>query len=74
MARLRIERAGRKGKIVTVVEGLPHNRDFLKELAKELKRACGTGGTVAENRVEIQGDHRETVRRLLGAKGWTIKG
>jgi translation initiation factor 1 len=73
-ARLRIEKAGRKGKTVTVVEGLPRNPAFLKDLAAELKRACGTGGTVAEDWVEIQGDHRETLRRVLADKGWVVKG
>ena len=73
-ARLRIEKAGRKGKTVTVVEGLPRNRDFLKKLAGELKRACGTGGKAGVTHVEIQGDHRETLRELLRNKGWTVKG
>jgi len=74
VARLRISKAGRKGKTVTVVEGLPNNRGFLKGLATELKRACGTGGTVVEDRVEIQGDHREKLRDLLKVKGWIVKG
>lgn len=74
VARLRIEKAGRRGKTVTVVEGLPRNREFLKILATELKRACGTGGTVAEDRVEIQGEHRDRLRELLRARGWTVKG
>jgi translation initiation factor 1 len=72
--RLRIERAGRKGKTVTVVEGLPRNPTFLKTLANELKRACGTGGTVADDRVEIQGDHLAMLRTLLASRGWTVKG
>jgi translation initiation factor 1 len=74
VARLRIEKAGRRGKTVTVVESLPRNTAFLKELAGELKRACATGGKVIEDRVEIQGDHREKLRELLKAKGWTVKG
>ena len=73
-ARLRIEKAGRKGKTVTVVESLPRNRDFLKKLAGELKRACGSGGKAGETHIEIQGDHRETLRTLLRSKGWTVKG
>ena len=73
-ARLRIERAGRKGKTVTVVEGLPRNATFLKDLAGELKRACGTGGTIVEDRVEIQGDQMERIRTLLEKKGWKVKG
>ncbi len=73
-ARLRIERAGRRGKTVTVVEGLPRNQAFLKQLATELKQACGSGGTVVENRVEIQGDHRDRLRDLLRQHGWAVRG
>jgi len=73
-ARLRIEKAGRKGKTVTVVESLPRNRGFLKDLAGELKRACGTGGKAGETHIEIQGDHRDTLREVLRTKGWVVKG
>ena len=73
-ARLRIERAGRRGKTVTVVEGLPRNSDFLKKLAGEIKRACATGGTVVDDRVEVQGDHRDRIRAVLRSRGWTVKG
>jgi translation initiation factor 1 len=73
-ARLRIEKAGRKGKTVTVVENLPRNRAFLKELAGELKRACGSGGKAGDAHIEIQGDHRDTLRELLRSKGWVVKG
>jgi translation initiation factor 1 len=44
VAKLRIEKAGRGGKTVTVVDGLPNNATFLKELVQELKKACGVGG------------------------------
>ncbi|MCZ7650114.1 MAG: stress response translation initiation inhibitor YciH [Thermoanaerobaculia bacterium] len=71
---LRLERAGRGGKTVTVVAGLPQNRPFLQELAAELKRACGSGGTAGDGRVEIQGDHRDTLRARLAARGWRVKG
>lgn len=74
VAKLRMEKAGRGGKTVTVVYDLPNNTEFLKTLAKELKQACGTGGAVVENRVEIQGDLRERIRGLLAAKGWIVKG
>lgn len=73
-ARLRIERAGRKGKTVTVVENLPRNQAFLKGLAGELKRTCGSGGKAGETHVEIQGDHRDTIRQVLRSKGWIVKG
>lgn len=74
VAKLRIEKGGRGGKTVTVVDGLPRNREFLKGLAGELKKACGTGGTVGETSVEIQGDQREALRALLSSRGWTVKG
>jgi translation initiation factor 1 len=72
--RLRIERAGRKGKTVTIVEGLPKNKVFLRDLTGELKRACGSGGTSGEGHVEIQGDHRDKLRQILKSKGWIVKG
>jgi len=74
VARLRIERAKRRGKTVTVVEGLPRNKAFLKTLATELKKSLATGGKIIDDRIEIQGDHRDRLRELLGAKGWVVKG
>jgi translation initiation factor 1 len=74
VARLRMEKKGRGGKTVTTVYELPRNQPFLKALAGELKRACGTGGAVVENTIEIQGDLRDRVRDLLVQKGWTVKG
>ena len=73
-AKLRLEKKGRGGKAVTVVYDLPNNDTFLKSLAGELKRACGTGGTAVERGVEIQGDVRERLRPLLLGKGWIVKG
>jgi translation initiation factor 1 len=74
VAKLRVEKSGRGGKTVTVVYDLPNNQAFLKELASELKRACGAGGAVSENTVEIQGDLRDRIRAALQNKGWTVKG
>jgi translation initiation factor 1 len=74
VAKLRIEKSGRSGKTVTIVYDLPQNAAFLKELASELKRACGAGGSVVENTVEIQGDLRERIRAALAKRGWTVKG
>jgi len=74
VAKLRLEKQGRGGKAVTVVYDLPNNEKFLKELSQELKRACGTGGSVAENTVELQGDLRDRVRELLTKKGYLVKG
>lgn len=72
--KLRIETKGRGGKTVTVVDGLPRNGAFLDALAKDLKKACGTGGTVQERSLELQGDRRERLRELLSAKGFIVKG
>jgi translation initiation factor 1 len=74
VAKLRIEKAGRGGKTVSVVYDLPRNAAFLKELAQDLKRACGTGGTVLEDRIELQGDQRERIRELLLQRGFGVKG
>lgn len=73
-AKLRVEKKGRGGKTVTVVYDLPRNAAFLKELSHELKRACGTGGAVAENTVELQGELRDRLREFLRNKGWEVKG
>ena len=69
-----MEKKGRSGKTVTVVYGLPQNAEFLKELSQELKRACGTGGTVVEGGVELQGDLRPRVRDVLAQRGYIVKG
>ena len=74
IAKLRMEKKGRGGKTMTVIYDLPQNAAFLKELAGELKRACGTGGAVVDGGVEIQGDLRDRVREVLVKKGWTVKG
>jgi translation initiation factor 1 len=73
-AKLRLEKKGRGGKTVTVVFGLPRNAAFLADVCGELKKACGTGGAVAPEAVELQGDHRDRLRALLQAKGWIVKG
>ena len=67
--KIRIDRKGRKGKSVTVVEGLSVNPAHLAEIAKELKQKLGTGGTAKEGRIEIQGEHREKIAEILQEKG-----
>jgi translation initiation factor 1 len=74
VAKLRMEKKGRGGKTVTVIDGLPRNAAFLKELSQELKRACGTGGTVIDGGIELHGDLRERVREVLAQKKFTVKG
>jgi translation initiation factor 1 len=74
VARLRMEKKGRGGKTVTVIDGLPNNAAFVEGLCQELKRACGTGGTVADSAIELQGDLRGRVRDVLAGKGFVVKG
>lgn len=74
VATLRIEKSGRGGKTVTVVDGLPRNKAFIQALAAELKKSLGTGGTSEEASIEIQGDRRDAIRQKLESKGWRVKG
>jgi translation initiation factor 1 len=67
------ETKGRRGKGVTLIWGLPLDENGLKELAATLKSRCGSGGTVKEDRIEIQGDHRETIVGALEALGYKVK-
>lgn len=67
------ETKGRKGKGVTVVTGVPLTGDALDELASRLKRLCGSGGTVKDGVIEIQGDHRDLLVAELAKQGWTVK-
>jgi translation initiation factor 1 len=71
--RVRREVAGRRGKTVTTISGLPLPSDDLRDLAAELKRRCGTGGSVVDRVIEIQGDHRDTVVAELESRGYTVK-
>ncbi len=64
---------GRGGKTVTLIEGVALDDAALTQLGKQLKSACGSGGTVKDGVIEIQGDHRELVMRLLADKAYTVK-
>ena len=64
-------KGGRGGKTMTVVRGLPAGA--LAEVAKDLKRFCGSGGAVKDGAVQIQGDHREKVAARLEAQGYVVK-
>lgn len=64
---------GRAGKAVTVVTGLLLAQAALEELAKELKRRCGSGGSVKDGTIEIQGEHRDTVVAELVRRGYAAK-
>ena len=69
-AYLRLERKGRGGKAVTVVAGLKGN---LKSLQKELQKHCGTGGSLKNGQIELQGDHRKKAADFLLQKGFKSK-
>jgi translation initiation factor 1 len=78
VAVLRIEKQGRGGKTVTVIDQLPKNELFLKNLTTTLKKKCGSGGTYLmggkEGVIEIQGDKRELIRAALEREGIKSKG
>lgn len=71
--RVRREKHGRGGKIVTTIIGLPLDNEGLKALAKELKHSLGGGGTVKDAIIELQGDHRDKVVELLQGRGFSAK-
>lgn len=64
---------GRAGKGVTVIAGLPLAGEALAVLCTELKRRCGSGGTVKAGVIELQGEHRDLMVRELQARGYTVK-
>ena len=67
------ETKGRGGKAVTVVKGVLLDAAGLAELGKQLKAACGSGGTVKDGVIEVQGDHCDRVVQLLKTQGYTVK-
>jgi len=72
-AKIRRETKGRKGKGVMVISGLGLESKALKELAKKLKKTCGTGGSVVDETIEIQGDQRDTIKNVLEKAGFKVK-
>ncbi len=71
--RIRREVKGRKGKTVTTLSGFDLDDNALNLLSKQIKQHCGTGGSVKDGMVIIQGDHRDTVKGLLEDQGYTVK-
>lgn len=72
--RLSIERKGRGGKTVTVIDGLEGSPHELADLVSRLKKSCGTGGTFKGGTAEIQGDHRALLTTQLKSFGYEVKG
>ncbi len=73
IVRIRRETKGRKGKGVTTVSGTGLAEAQLKTLAKQLKQKCSTGGTIKDGVIEIQGDHRDTLKSELEKLGHRVK-
>lgn len=71
--RIHRETKGRKGKGVVLIKGLQLDEKQLKALAKEIKKRTGTGGSVKDFVIEIQGDQREIVKTILEKKGYKVK-
>jgi translation initiation factor 1 len=71
--RVRLDAKGRKGKQVTLIEGLRHNPATMEEIARILKQHCGAGGTVKEGSIEIQGDHRVRAAEKLRQMKYEVK-
>jgi translation initiation factor 1 len=69
IVKVKLDTGGRKGKTVTLLDGLPKHELFLKELVKILKKTCGAGGTYLtdgkDGVIELQGDHRDRVTQIL---------
>ncbi len=73
IVRLQRQTQGRGGKVVTTITGLDLPPEEIKLLAKKLKQACGCGGTFSDCTIEIQGDHRPTLKAELEKLGHTVK-
>ena len=71
--RIQATRSGRKGKTVTIITGFQHHPENLAKLLKKLKSQCGSGGTVKDNTLEIQGDHKQKLLETLTQLGYKAK-
>jgi translation initiation factor 1 len=73
IVRIRLDTKGRKGKDVTQISGIFSGEDSLQTISRQLKRKCGAGGTVKDDVVEIQGDHRKEIAAELVQQGFKVK-
>lgn len=71
--RIRRETKGRKGAGVTIIDGLVLEASEMKKLVKKIKQNCSSGGAIKDGSVEIQGEHRESIKALLEKSGYTVK-
>ncbi len=71
--RVQTSKSGRKGKIVTIINGFQTSEAILNQLLKDLKAKCGTGGTIKDETMEIQGDHKQKILEILLKLGYKAK-
>ncbi|MCL2934275.1 MAG: translation initiation factor [Trichodesmium sp. MAG_R03] len=71
--RVQVSRKGRKGKTVTIISGFHSSQETLATLLKQLKNQCGTGGTIKDNEIEIQGEHKQKLLEILTKLGYKAK-
>ncbi|NEP84858.1 MAG: translation initiation factor [Okeania sp. SIO3C4] len=71
--KVQASRKGRKGKTVTIISGFQSNQEILTTLLKQLKNQCGAGGTVKDNEIEIQGEHKQKLLEILTKLGYKAK-
>ena len=71
--RVQTSRAGRKGKTVTTITGCQSSPEKLNQLLKTLKTQCGSGGTLKDDTIEIQGDHKAKILQILTGLGYKAK-
>lgn len=70
---VRLDTAGRRGKPVTMILNIQHNPQVLEQLAKDLKKVCGAGGTTYGKTIEVQGNHVDKIKKYMIEKGFTVK-
>ncbi|HEU0001382.1 MAG TPA: stress response translation initiation inhibitor YciH, partial [Ktedonobacteraceae bacterium] len=73
IVRIMRDRKHRGGKTVTLITGIPATNDTIATLAQQLKKLCGSGGTIKDGVIEIQGDHCDKVQAKLSALGYKVK-
>lgn len=73
LIKVHIDKKGRGGKTVTIISGFQSKPDELDSLCQILKKSCGSGGTVRDNLIEIQGDHRSSVTKKLQNMNYSVK-
>ncbi|MFH0729341.1 MAG: translation initiation factor Sui1 [Pseudomonadota bacterium] len=73
IVRISREAKGRNGKTVTTITGVPLDGEALQAFSADLKKRCGTGGTVKDGVIIIQGDHREVLSQEIKKKGFPVK-